>query len=156
MNRRNLFKAIVGAPAAMLVPNMPTSKIVSEIQVDVTAVCAEEIASFLEGDLGLITPSEARDIILKFQPPEKYLLMTHWLPITEAPRNGTRVVCWRKGWDGPLILVWKTNTRIGKFGDHVEGLNASYFGDPCEMDDYDFAKEDGAPTHWHFLDPFPA
>ncbi len=83
--------------------------------------------------------------------PEAYILST-WLLIESAPRDGSEIVCWRKGWDHPCFLKWKSNNRIPE--NHSE-LAHWYFGDPVEYDDYDFAKVDGAPTHWHPLAPLP-
>ena len=94
-----------------------------------------------------------------------------WQPIATAPKDGSRVVCWRSGMDSPEVLVWKTNGRLihpddaaafnaGKLSaparSSVEGHDASYFGDPHEMDDYDLARPENFPTHWLDFRPLPA
>lgn len=83
--------------------------------------------------------------------------MTDWLPITSAPKDGSRVVCWSKRLEEPCFLKWKTNPRI--VHEHNVGqspeLAASYFGDPYEMDDYELAEEGKGPTHWFPLSPLP-
>jgi len=76
-----------------------------------------------------------------------------WLPIATAPHTGEPVLCWRQRWGAAYLLVWKTNHRIvaGHQGPHFDAdaaLAESYFGDPNEMDDFDYAQADGMPTHW--------
>lgn len=79
-----------------------------------------------------------------------------WRPIETAPRDGSRVLCVGPN-VGPDFLVWKTNPRIvaahqaGQFLDHV----ASYFGDDIELDDYDYALPENAPTLWLPLPELP-
>jgi hypothetical protein len=83
-----------------------------------------------------------------------------WKSIDTAPKDGTPVICWAKGWIKPTQLMWHTNYRIvearkrdpSSVGDMVD----SYFGDLVELDDYDLAKPGNGPTHWHPLDPLPA
>lgn len=80
-----------------------------------------------------------------------------WEPIETAPKDGSIIVCWASGWK-PCLLTWKTNERISKArqrGENVGNMVDSYFGDPCEWDDYDLAKPGEGPTHWHPLAPFP-
>jgi hypothetical protein len=76
-----------------------------------------------------------------------------WLPIETAPRDGSTLVCFRLDWESWCALRFKTNHRIVEA--HIDGhsmeLAEQYFGDPVEMDDYDLAREDGGPTHWHPL-----
>lgn len=59
----------------------------------------------------------------------------NWLPIESAPKDGRRILCWADGWDA-IFLVWKLNKRINK----------SYYGNPCEDDDYEYVGS--CPTHW--------
>lgn len=75
-----------------------------------------------------------------------------WLPIAEAPRDGTRIIC---GWTranpdhGSLAwceLVWKHNPRTDQY----------YFGDPREMDDYDLAPVSAWPDVFMAIPPVPA
>ena len=72
-----------------------------------------------------------------------------WKSIETAPKDGSRILCWAQGWRSPVFLVWKTNRRITGAHERGEMLDwtDSYFGDPNEMDDYDFAA-DCRPTHW--------
>jgi len=78
-----------------------------------------------------------------------------WQPISTAPKDGSRILCWAPDFNDPCFLVWKTNPRIVHA--HGQGqsleLATSYFGDPNEMDDYDLAEADGGPTLWL---PIPA
>lgn len=81
-----------------------------------------------------------------------------WQKIETAPREFGYIVGYRKDWDCPAIVTWKTNDRIVRaraFGEDVGDLADSYFGDPWESDDYDSAKPGGGPTHWMPLPPFP-
>jgi hypothetical protein len=81
-----------------------------------------------------------------------------WRTIDSAPKDGSRIVCWAKGWDTPSLLCWKRNERIAnarKRGEDVEDLVDEYFGDPWEWDDYGMARPGQGPTHWHPLDQFP-
>ncbi len=82
-----------------------------------------------------------------------------WQSIETAPHDGSLIVCWAKDWPRPALLEWKTNRRIVDARrldpDSVGTMFDSYFGDPVEWDDYDMAKPNGQPTHWHPLDPFP-
>lgn len=82
-----------------------------------------------------------------------------WQLIDTAPKDGTKIVCWAKGWV-PVFLCWKTNSRIVESRKRdpasVDDMADSYFGDPQELDDYDLAKPRQGPTHWHPLQPTPA
>jgi hypothetical protein len=83
--------------------------------------------------------------------------MNDWRPITTAPKDGTRIVCWAEMFDHPCFLVWKTNPRIvheHNAGQSME-LSAAYFGDPDEMDDYELSEAGKGPTHWMPLPPPP-
>lgn len=79
-----------------------------------------------------------------------------WEPIDTAPKDGTRILCHKKGWDCPVFLIWKTNSRIvdaHRFGENTE-LSEEYFGDCVEYDDYDLAELENGPSHWLRLPPF--
>jgi hypothetical protein len=84
-----------------------------------------------------------------------------WKPIDTAPKDGTLILCWRKGWDHPCLLRWKTNPRVVEAKKNspqpwMENFDEQYFGDPVEMDDIDdFAVKTSGPTHWHPLEPTP-
>lgn len=88
-----------------------------------------------------------------------------WQPISTAPMDGSEVLCWRTGWSKPIILIWKTNRRLvtgranARTPEEKEWLSCradSYFGDPTEDDDYDFAILGAGPTHWLPYPAFPA
>jgi hypothetical protein len=73
-----------------------------------------------------------------------------WRPIAEAPKDGSRVLCWAPGWE-PCFLIWKLNPRITDMrslpGDaNIETHPQAYFGDPLEMDDYELAAQGHGPT----------
>lgn len=73
-----------------------------------------------------------------------------WQPIETAPKSWRDriLVCWPNGW--VTIAHWKDNPRLK---DSPEGLSPAYFSDNDELDDYDLAKKENAPTHWM---PLPA
>jgi len=78
---------------------------------------------------------------------------SEWKPIETAPKDGSWIICMREGWDMPEINIWKTNHRIVRAHKKEQSLelNASYFGDPHESDDYTNAHKDDnedKPTHW--------
>ena len=79
-----------------------------------------------------------------------------WQPIETAPKDSSLVLCWRRGWH-PVFLMWKTNERIVRAHKANEAravrLKESYFGDPDEYDDYNYATPGGAPTHWTPVQP---
>lgn len=58
--------------------------------------------------------------------------MSNWLPLKDAPKDGSLVFVFHKEWDEPQLLIWKFNPRIGKW----------YFGIPSEYDDCDLAYGD--------------
>ena len=84
-----------------------------------------------------------------------------WQSIDSAPKDGTRVLCWKDGWYGAQFLCWKTNHRIvdahklAKAGDKDLEYSQSYFGDREEYDDYPLALPGNAPTHWLVIPDFP-
>lgn len=45
-----------------------------------------------------------------------------WEPISEAPMNGSAVLCWRHGWDEPEFCRWTLNVRgAGCWASNVAG-----------------------------------
>lgn len=74
------------------------------------------------------------------------LRLCQWQPIESAPKDGTAIVAWNCNWPSPMFVCWKTNPRTGE----------TYFGDPYESDDYELAKPEYAPTHWHPLASLPS
>lgn len=86
-----------------------------------------------------------------------------WRPISEAPKDGTPVLCWREGWALPgTLLVWKHNTRLDpprhremsvEEREWLSVRTPHYWGDPNEMDDYGLAVVGHGPTHFM---PLPA
>lgn len=52
--------------------------------------------------------------------------MTDWQDISTAPKDGTRVIMWGPGWDGPQTHQWATPARARE--------EMKYWTDP--------------PTHW--------
>lgn len=80
-----------------------------------------------------------------------------WQPIRTAPKTGALIICWAPGWDEICLLRWKTNSRIiyAHSQNAMQDLQESYFGDPNESDDYDFATKDGAPSLWYPVLPPP-
>lgn len=82
--------------------------------------------------------------------------MHGWQPIESAPKDGSLIVCWAAGWESPCFLRWKTNRRIQITPvSERGGLVPDYFGDSYESDDYELARPDGGPSHWHPLEAFP-
>jgi hypothetical protein len=49
-----------------------------------------------------------------------------WQPISKAPRDGSSILAWRKGWDEPRMVKWAVP---GQKGDD--------------------------PTHWYPIPPLP-
>jgi len=60
-----------------------------------------------------------------------------WQPIDTAPKDGTKVLCFNKDWDIPLVLVYEMHYGVGH---------------KCWCWDGD-ADEESTPTHWI---PLPA
>lgn len=65
--------------------------------------------------------------------------MAEWLPIENAPRDGTRILAWSPDWMHVVIAWWRENPRVRR----------SWFTITDEYDDYDL--EDEQPTHWQPL-----
>lgn len=59
-----------------------------------------------------------------------------WKPIKTAPKDGSLVFAWRKGWDRPTYVRWIKNPRT----------NTWFWNDADEYDDYEL--EEKPPTHW--------
>lgn len=59
---------------------------------DVCIECAEIRATALRVRHGLKRGDDSR--------------VQGWEPISEAPQNGSAVLCWRHGWDEPVFLRW--------------------------------------------------
>jgi hypothetical protein len=57
-----------------------------------------------------------------------------WRPIESAPRDGTRVIMWGAGWDGPQTHTWQTAERAEQ--------ELAHWHDP--------------PTHWMPLPAHPS
>lgn len=69
--------------------------------------------------------------------------MNDWQDILTAPRDGSRVLAWRKDWEGPQFVRWIFNRRTG----------TKFWNDEIELDHYENEKE--PPTHWIKLPSLP-
>jgi hypothetical protein len=66
-----------------------------------------------------------------------------WHPIDTAPRDGTRVLAWRAGWEESRFVRWIFNRRT----------QTEFWNDAEELDDYELEQE--PPTHWFPLPDLP-
>lgn len=59
-----------------------------------------------------------------------------WEAMESAPKDGSRVLAWREGWDNPRFVRWVLNGRTG----------TEFWNDADELDAYELERE--PPTHW--------
>lgn len=75
--------------------------------------------------------------------PEEIAAMVTWQPIGTAPKDGSRVIAWRAGWENCAFVRWALNPRTG----------TEFWNDDQEWDAYE--NEECPPTHWLPLPPLP-
>ena len=64
-------------------------------------------------------------------------------PIDTAPKDGTIILAWRRGWERPAFVRWVFNDRT----------QTEFWNDSVEWDAYELESE--PPTHWIPLPDLP-
>ncbi len=78
------------------------------------------------------------------------VLNAMWVEVASfEPVLGQMYLCWSPDWVEPtMALMWKENGRITQANpDDRRGMVPLYYGDPDEMDDYDFALPSNFPKY---------
>lgn len=79
-----------------------------------------------------------------------------WKPIATAPKDGTHLLAWSKGW-GYFACRWYTPEQLAEYEDELQPFRPP--NDPADYDGGWFTLGDvdeQTPTHWMPLPPPPA